>query len=60
MGSLIAIAKECISNSTPLRNSIWFDDGCRKLIRSRKAALRKFNLEPTTANLINYKINRVK
>ena len=38
----------------------WFDDDCKAAIRSRKAALRKFNLQPSAENLNNFKIHRAK
>ena len=38
----------------------WFNDDCKTAIRSRKAALRKFNLQPSAENLNNFKIHRAK
>ena len=37
-----------------------FDDDCKAAIRSRKVALRKFNLQLSAENLNNFKIHRAK
>lgn len=57
---LIKIAEDCIpKNSTPnKRNRPWFNNECRKAIRLRRAALKKFQKEPISSNLIKYKENR--
>ena len=38
----------------------WFDNECRKAIRLQRAALKRFQKQPTTPNLIQYKLNRPK
>ena len=60
--TLIEIAKDCVPrNSTPnKRNRPWFDNECQKAIRLRRAALKKFQKEPTTSNLIEYQLDRAK
>ena len=60
--ALIEIAKECIPrNSTPNKcNRPCFDNECRKAIRLRRAALKRFQKQPTTPNLIEYNLNRTK
>ena len=54
---LISIAKQCIPYNTTShkQNRPWFSQKCREAIRLRRAALRKFNTEPTTPNLISFK-----
>ena len=54
--TLIEIAKECVpKSSTPNKCSrSWFDNECRKAIRLRRAALKRFQKQPTTPNLIDY------
>ena len=60
--TLISIAEESIpkTSSNKKHNKSWFNDDCKTAIRSRKAALRKFNLQPSAKNLNNYKIHRAK
>ena len=36
----------------------WFDNECQKAIRLQRAALKRFQKQPTTPNLIEYKLNR--
>ena len=54
------IAKTCIPHNptTHKRDSPWFSKKCKQAIRLRRAALRKFNTEPTTPNLISFKFRR--
>ena len=60
--TLISIAEESIpkTSSNKKHNKSWFNDDCKTAIRSRKAALRKFNLEPSAENLNNFRIHRAK
>ena len=60
--TLISIAEESIpkTSSNKKYNKPWFNDDCKAAIRSRKAALRKFNLQPSAENLNNFKIHRAK
>ena len=59
--SLISIAEESIPKTSNKKfNKPWFDDDCKAAIRSRKAALRKFNLQPSAENLNNFKLHRAK
>ena len=59
--TLISIAEENIpKTSNKKHNKSWFNDDCKTAIGSRKAALRKFNLEPSAENLNNFKIHRFK
>ena len=59
--TLISIAEESIhKTSNEKYDKPWFDDDCKAAIRSRKAALRKFNLQPSAENLNNFKIHRAK
>ena len=60
--TLISIAEEGVpgASSGGGYNKPWFDDDCKAAIRSRKAALRKFNLQPSAENLNNFKIHRAK
>ena len=60
--TLISIAEESIprTSSNKKYNKSWFNDDCKTAIRSRKAALRKFNLQPSAENLNNFKIHRAK
>ena len=57
---LISIAEESIpkTSSNKKHNKPWFNGDCKTAIRSRKAALRKFNLQPSAENLNNFKIHR--
>ena len=60
--TVIYIAEESIprTSSNKKHNKSWFNDECKTAIRSRKAALRKFNLQPSAENLNNFKIHRAK
>ena len=60
--TLISIANKSISKtSTPNNhNTPWFNDNCWKAIYLRKVALCKFNKQPTTTNLNNFKLLRAK
>ena len=60
--TLISIAEESIpiTSFNKKYNKSWFNDDCKTTIRSRKAALRKFNLQPSAENLNNFKIHRAK
>ena len=60
--TLISIAEESIPkiSSNKKRNKPWFNDDCKAAIRSRKAALRKLNLQPCAENLDNFKMHRAK
>ena len=60
--TLFSIAEECIpkTSTSTKYNKQWFNEGCKKAIRLRKAALRKFNNEPTRGNLNHFKIHRAK
>ena len=57
---LINIAKTCIPHNptTHKRDRPWFSKECKLAIRLRRAALQKFNAEPTTSNLISFKFHR--
>ena len=60
--TLIEIAKECVpKSSTPNKgNRPSFDHKCRKANRLRSAALKRFQKQSTTSNLIEYKLNKAK
>ena len=59
--TLISIAEESIpKTSSNKKHKSWFNDDCKTAIRSRKAALRKFNLQRSAENLNNFKIHRAK
>ena len=56
--TLISIAEESIpkTSSNKKHNKSWFNDDCKTAIRSRKAALRKFNLQPSAEKTkLNFK-----
>ena len=56
---LINIAKTCIPhNPIHKQDRPWFSKECKQAIHLRWAALRKFNTEPTTSNLISFKFHR--
>ena len=57
--TLMSIAEESIpkSSSNKKHNQSWSNDDCKTAIRSRKAALRKFNLQPSAENPNNFKIH---
>src|SRR5579872_7400192 len=38
----------------------WFNENCKAAISDRKRALKQFTLQPTTNNLINFKMVRAK
>ena len=50
--TLISIAELSIpkTSSNKKHNKSWFNNDCKTAIRSRKAALRKFNLQPSAEN----------
>ena len=54
--TLIEIAKECVpkNSTTNKRSRPWFDNKCREAIRLQRAALKRFQKQPTTPNLIEY------
>ena len=55
---LINIAKTCIPhNPTNKWDRPWFSKECKQAIHLWQAALRKFNTEPTTSNLISFKFH---
>ena len=60
--TLLSIAEESIpkTSSNKKHNKSWFSDDRKTAIRSRKAALQKFNLQPSAENLNNFKIHRAK
>ena len=60
--TLTSIAEESIPKTSFNKkyNNPWLNDDCKTAIRSRKAALRKFNLQPSAENLNNFKIDRAK
>ena len=60
--TLITIAEECIPKypTTTKNNKPWYNRECKEAIRTRRTALRKFNKNPTTVNLTNYKNYRAK
>ena len=62
MDTLISIANECrTKTSTSNKHKApWFNDDYRKAICLRKAALHKFNKQPTTTNLNDFKLLRAK
>ena len=57
---LINIAKTCIPHNPTIhkQDRPWFSKECKQAIRLRRAALRKFNTESTTSNLISFKSHR--
>ena len=59
---LISIANKSIAKTSTLNknNALWFNDDCRKAICLYKAALCKFNNQPTTTNLNDFKLLRAK
>ena len=60
--TLISIANECITKTSTSNKhkTPWFNDDCRKAIHLFKAALCKFNKQPTTTNLNDFKLLRAK
>ena len=62
MDTLISIANECITKTSTSNKhkTPWFNNDCRKAIRLCKAALCKFNKQPTTTNLNDFKLLRPK
>ena len=48
------------TSSNKNHNKSRFNDDCKTAIRSRKAALQKFNLQPSAENLNDFKIHRAK
>ena len=59
---LLQIAEECIpkTSTNSKRNRPWFNDECKNSIRERRAAIRKFEIRPTSENLQYVKIFRAK
>ncbi len=59
---LLEIADKYIpkTSTNPKRNRPWFDDDCKKSIKERRAAVRKFTNQPTSENLEHVKIFRAK
>ena len=60
--TLMFISEESIpkTSSNKRHNKSWFNDDCKTAIRPRKAALRKFNLQPSAEYLNNLKIHTAK
>ena len=60
--TLISIANETIAKTSASNkhSTPWFNDDCRTAISVCKAALWKFNKEPTTNNLNAFKLLRAK
>ena len=58
--TFIPIVEESIPKTSNKKHKSWFNDDCKTAIISRKAALRKFNLQPSVENLNNFKIHRAK
>ena len=56
------IADECIpkTKGKARKSRPWFNDDCKRAIRIRRAAVKKFNCRPTEENLQNIKIARAK
>ena len=56
------IADECIpkTKGKAHKSRPWFNDDCKKAVRIRRAAVKKFNSRPTAENLENVKIARAK
>ena len=54
--TLIEKAKECVpkNSTTNKRSRPWLENECRKAIRLQRAALKRFQKQPTTPNLIEY------
>ena len=59
---LLEIAEECIPKTSASfkRSNPWFNEDCKKSVKERRAAVRKFQINPTTENLANTKIFRAK
>ena len=59
---LLEIAEECIQKTSASfkRSNPWFNEDCKKSVKERRAAVRKFQINPTTQNLANIKIFRAK
>ena len=55
--TLLNIAERHIpkSSTSPKHNRPWFNEECQKAVRLRRAALKKFKMNPTRENLNNYK-----
>ena len=58
--TLLSIANETIpkTSTSSKYNKPWYNEDCKRAIRSRRAALRKFRLQPTAENLDLFKIRR--
>ena len=59
---LLQIAEDSIpkTSGSGKRNRPWFNDDCKKSIKERKAALRQFDITPTSEHLQRVKIFRAK
>ena len=59
---LHSIAVKCIpkTSAKSKRNKPWFNEECKRAIRKRRAALKKFNIKPTSANLNDFRNERAK
>ena len=60
---LLTIAEKTIpkTKATPQHlTKPWFNENCKAAISDRKRALKQFTLQPTTNNLINFKMVRAK
>ena len=55
--TLLTIAEECTpkSSTQPKFNKPWYNNECKKAVRARRAALRKFKTNPTKKNLEFFK-----
>ena len=61
--ALCTIANSTIPNSKSnlvKHNTIWLNDECKEVIKSRKKTQRILNTHPTIANIENYRIIRAK
>ena len=57
------IASACIPKSTPTAKKPekpWYNEECKKAVKERKKALKKFKKQPTQYNLQLYRIKRAK
>ena len=61
--TILSIADKAVpktSTSPKCITNPWYDDDCKKAIKERKKALRKFNRYPTAENLNTFKILRAR
>jgi hypothetical protein len=61
--TLYDVAKQCIPKSNPnpkKPEKPWFTEECKKAVKARKKALKKFKRQPTQYNLQRYRIKRAK